>query len=32
MEQLGNVLLRMGKNRRDECPRLRSVDEWVVDG
>lgn len=24
----GNVLLRMRKNRNDECLRLKSVDEW----
>ena len=32
MDLLGNVLLRMGKNHRDGCPRLKSVDEWEIDG
>ena len=30
MDLFGNVLLRMGENRRDECPRLRSVDVWEI--
>ena len=32
MDQLEIVLLMMEINCRDECPRLRSVDEWEVEG
>ena len=32
MNQLINVILRMGENCRGECPRLGSVDKWQVDG
>ena len=32
MDELENILLRMKINRRDECPRLRSVDEGKVEG
>ena len=32
MDSLGNILLRMEINCRDECSRLRSVDEWEVEG
>ena len=32
MDSLGNVVLRIEINHSDECPRLRSVDEWKVEG
>ena len=32
MDLFDNVLSRMEINCRDECPRLRSVDGWEVEG
>ena len=32
MDLLGNVSLKREINHKDECPRLRSMDEWEVEG